>query len=87
MGEETVTHTHKETHNHHCLFWGQALSLCWSSMQVTTASPGKNLLGLSLLVFFPGGGHSNPLQDSCLENPMDKGAWQATVRRVAQSQT
>ena len=25
-----------------------------------------------------GGGHGNPLQDSCLENPMDRGAWQAT---------
>ena len=27
-----------------------------------------------------GGGTGNPLQDSCLENPMDRGAWQATVR-------
>ena len=35
----------------------------------------------------PGGGHGNPLQYSCLENPMDRGAWQATVHRVAQSQT
>ena len=25
----------------------------------------------------PGGGHGNPLQYSCLENPMDRGAWQA----------
>ena len=32
---------------------------------------------------FPGGGHGNPLQYSCLENPMDRGAWQATVHRVA----
>ena len=35
----------------------------------------------------PAGGHSNPLQYSCLENPMDRGAWQATVHRVAQSGT
>ena len=35
----------------------------------------------------PGGGHGNPLQYSCLENPMDRGAWWATVHRVAQSQT
>ena len=35
----------------------------------------------------PGGGHSNPLQYSCLENPMDRGAWQATVSSVVQSQT
>ena len=27
---------------------------------------------------FPGGGHGNPHQYSCLENPMDRGAWQAT---------
>ena len=32
-----------------------------------------------------GGGHGNPLQYSCLENPMDKGAWQATVHRVTES--
>ena len=30
----------------------------------------------------PGGGHGNPLQYSCLENPMDRGAWQATVHEV-----
>ena len=35
----------------------------------------------------PGGGNGNPLQYSCLENPMDRGAWWATVLRVAQSQT
>ena len=35
----------------------------------------------------PGGGHGNPLQYSCLENPMDRGAWRATVYRVAKSQT
>ena len=35
----------------------------------------------------PGGGHGNPLQYSCLENPMDRGAWWATVRRVAKSRT
>ena len=35
----------------------------------------------------PGGGHGNPFQYSCLENPMDREAWQATVHRVAKSQT
>ena len=28
----------------------------------------------------PGGGHGSPLKDSCLENPVDRGAWQATVQ-------
>ena len=35
----------------------------------------------------PGGGHGNPLQHSCLENPMDRGAWLATVHGVAKSLT
>ena len=35
----------------------------------------------------PGGGHGNPLQYSCLENPIDIGAWWATVHRVALSRT
>ena len=35
----------------------------------------------------PGGEHGNPLQYSCLENPMDRGAWQATVHGVTKSQT
>ena len=35
----------------------------------------------------PGGKHANPLRYSCLENPVDRGAWQATVHRVAKSQT
>ena len=37
--------------------------------------------------FSPGEENGNPLQYSCLENPMDRGAWQATVNRVAKSQT
>ena len=35
----------------------------------------------------PRGGHGNPLQYPCLENPMDRGAWRTTVHRVAKSQT
>ena len=36
---------------------------------------------------FPGGGHGNPLQYSCLKNPMDRGAWQTIVHGVAKSRT
>ena len=35
----------------------------------------------------PGEGHGNPLQYSCLENPMDRGAWRSMVHRVAESRT
>ena len=34
----------------------------------------------------PGGGNGNPLQYCCLENPMDSGAWWATVHKVSKSQ-
>ena len=35
----------------------------------------------------PGGGFGNSLQYSCLENPLDRGAWRATIHRVAKSRT
>ena len=35
----------------------------------------------------PGGGRGNPLQFSCLENPIDRGTWQAAVHWVAESDT
>ena len=35
----------------------------------------------------PGGGHGNPLQYSCLENPRDRETWQATGHRLAESDT
>ena len=35
----------------------------------------------------PGGGHGNPLQCSCMENPKDRGAWWAIVYEVAKSRT
>ena len=36
---------------------------------------------------YPGERNGNPLQHSCLENPMDRGAWQAIVHGIAKSQT
>ena len=41
---------------------------------------------IRLIMFFAGEGNGNPLQYSCLENPVDRGAWWATVHMVAQSQ-
>ena len=53
------------------------------------ALPGdiRDVGSVPALVRFPGGGHGNILQYSCLENPMDTGAWQAVVDKVAQSRT
>ena len=46
-----------------------------------------NLGSIPELGRFPRGGHGNPLQYPCLENPMDRGAWKATVHGVTKSWT
>ena len=55
-------------------------------------TPGQNFFNCLLLLSLgqedpPGGGHDNPIQYSRLENPMDRGAWRATVHGAAQSRT
>ena len=47
----------------------------------------RDMLSIPELGRPPGEGNGNPLQYSCLENPMDRGAWKATVHGVAKSQT
>ena len=47
----------------------------------------RDLHSVSGLGRSPGGGHGNPLWHSFLENPMDRGDWQATVHRVTKSRT
>ena len=49
-------------------------------------STAQSLYNQGLLYHF-GGGHGNPLQYSYLENPMHRGAWQATGLRIAESDT
>ena len=53
----------------------------------THAGDGRDLGSIPGLGRSPGGGHGNPLQYSCLENPMDRGAWRATIHGVTQSWT
>ena len=47
----------------------------------------RDLGSISGLGRSPGGGHGNPLQYSCLENPMNREVWRATVHEVAMSWT
>ena len=47
---------------------------------------GRQILSLGL-GSSPGGGNDSPLQYYCLENPMDSGAWQATVHGITKSRT
>ena len=52
----------------------------WLKNQPAMQEPASGDKGLiPALGRFPGGGNGNPLQDSCLESPMDGGAWQFTV--------
>ena len=55
----------------------------WLSSKESTCSAG----GARDVGSIPGGENGNPLQYSCLENPMDRGVWHATVHRLAKSWT
>ena len=66
-----------------CTYVG--LPRCLSGKEVTSNAEAIGLIPASGR--FPGGRHGYSLQYSCLDNPIDRGAWQATVHRVAKSQT
>ena len=62
--------------------WGFQGGSASKELVYNTENPGD--LGLiPELGRSPGGGHGNPLQHPYLENPLDRGAWLATVQRVA----
>ena len=72
------THTHIYTHTY------------IHAMDFEVVNPCINLGDPSLIPGLgrsPGGGNDNPLQYSCLENPMDRGSWCGTVHGVTESQT
>ena len=62
---------------------GYPLQYYWASKE--SACNEGDLGSIHGLGRSPGGGDGNPLQYSCLENPTDRGAWRATVHRVAKS--
>ena len=74
------------------LFWGEGVFPGGASgkeraSQCHCRRPKRQILGSTPgLGRSPRGGHGNPLQYSCLENPMDRRAWWATVHRVAKNQ-
>ena len=61
-----------------------SLSLWWAPASVCKAGDPDSIPGLGRS---PGEGNGNPLQYSCMKNPMDRWPWQATVHWVAKSQT
>ena len=73
--------SHRVGHNWSDLAAAAATYIAWN------AGDGGNMGLIPGSGRSPGGGPGNPLQHSCLENPMDRGCWWATVHRVAQSWT
>ena len=81
------THTHTHTHAHTYIHFGlprwlsgkESACQCRRHKRYGFDPPGMGRL--------PGGGNGNPLQYSCQENPMDRGAWQATVHGITKSCT
>ena len=80
------------------LVWEDPLEKGWATHSSVHGLPGGSAgkgsvhsagdLGLILgMERSPGGGHGNPLQYSCLENPMDRGAWWTIVHGVTKSWT
>ena len=72
------------TSTHNCMSYQLALVVKNSPANAGDIRDEGLILGLGKS---PRGGHGNPLQYSCLENPMDRGAWWATVHRVVKSWT
>ena len=71
------------------LSWKREKKLRFTTTMESTCNVGDtgdtgSVAGLGIS---PGGGNGNPLQYSCLKNPMDRGSWQATVQRVTKSWT
>ena len=90
-----ISLSHDPYLNHTCnilsVLWGrmsQAFFTLVVSGKESTCNAGDT--GVTCLIpesgRSPGEGNSNPLQYSCLENPLDRGAWRAAVHRVSQSQ-
>ena len=56
-------------------------------MELAVKNPPINVGLIPGMRRFPGGGHGNPLQYSCLENPMDRGVWWVTIHGVTELDT
>ena len=69
------------------LMYTNPLCVCVRSDSKGSACNAEDLGSIPRLGRCSGGGHGNPLQYSCLENPRDRGAWQVAVHGVAKSWT
>ena len=80
------THKHTHTHIHTHTYLSIYLGFPGGSDGKESACNAGDLGSVPGSERSPGEGNGNPLQYSCLENSMDRGAWQVTVHGVAKSQ-
>ena len=80
----THIHTHTHTHTYIYIYIASQVVLVVTNLPDNAGDIRDSGL-IPGLVRCPGGGHGNPIQYSCLENPMDRRVCQATVNRVANS--
>ena len=88
---EWLTHTHMRAHTHKSILYvyyngTSQVALVVKNPDVSEGDM-RDVGWISGWGRSPGRGHGNPHQYSCLENPMDSGAWQATLHRITQSWT
>ena len=69
------------------VFWTSQVLLVVKNLPVNAGDVFRDSCLIPRMGRSPGGGHGNPLQYSCLENPMDRGVWQAIVHGVTKSWT
>ena len=82
----TVTKVYPSIAMWYVLFWSSHVALVVKNLPAK-AGDERGTDSVPELGRSPGGGHGNPLQYTSLENPMDRGAWQATVHGVAELDT
>ena len=80
------THTHTHTHTHTCYSRISQVALEVKNLSSNTEDA-RDMGSIPRLGRSPGAGHGNPLQYSCLENSMERGAWWAAVHGVTKSRT
>ena len=88
--EYTHAHTYVHTHTHTLPRWSNGKESTCVHTHTHTVNPPASAGDTGLIPGSersPGEGNGNPLQYSCLESPMDRGAWRATVLVVAKSWT
>ena len=91
----THTHTHiythiyvyKHTHTHTHIHKASQVAEWLKNLPACNAGDTRDMGSITGLGRCPEGGGGNPLQYSCLENPMDRGAWRARVHTVTKSWT